>query len=312
MPPRNKKNPSTSIGSPLSPPPGNGARANPASTPASLPISSPQHLKGPPGDNQVFKKVQSLSTDDQNIFLAHDFEKVSKKPTKLRYYNIIHLFKPDTPRKPTDLKDLLKYDFIKHIRPILKPYILTAPAVSMETDQAADFDPLGRRTTRQMLVKAIEQKSPETTIAAAATLDDVLILYKHYVDRDLKLPTNRRFTARPRIVPIQRLKGESVEDLLHALRYFYPCLFVRSLAMNKDTSVDIYVQFILDGQPQSPLIPGYHYTMLALRPSDFDVDTEVDSQFEASLLFFLQIGKPDTAEQLTLSFLSYSHKFSGK
>ncbi|EGG00600.1 uncharacterized protein MELLADRAFT_67628 [Melampsora larici-populina 98AG31] len=312
MPPRNTRTPSTSNGSPLSPPPGNGARPNPASTTSPLAMSSPHHLRRPPADNQVLKKVQSLSTDDQRIFLAHDFEKVSKKPTKLRYYNIIHLFKPDSPRKPTDLKDLLKDDFIKQIRPILKPYILPAPIVSMDTDQEADFDPLGRRTTRQMLVKAIERKSTETTIPASANIDDVLILYKHYVDCDLKLPTNQRFIARPRTVPIQRLKGESIEDILLALRYYCPCLFVRSLAMNKDTLMDIYIQFIHDERPHSPLIPGYHYTILALGPSDFDIDTKVEGQFQSSLFFFFHTGKQDSAEQLTSRFLSYSHQFSGR
>lgn len=261
MPPRTR-NPSSANGSPLSPP-GEGSRPGQTS-----PLASAQRFRRPPPEDPVAAKVQSLSTEAR-IFLTYDFDSISHKPLKLHYYNIIYLFNPATKSRPGDKKDALKKVFIDEVRPLLKPYLLPPPSTPMETDSAdLDFDPLSRKTTRPMLVKAILSKSPKTDVSPGATIDDVLILYKRYVDPHLKLPPNDRFTKRPRAVPINRLKSESMEDLLLALRYLAPRVFVRSLAMNKSCLMDLYIKFVHDKTPDRPLILGYHYTLLDLSPSD--------------------------------------------
>lgn len=134
----------------------------------------------------------------------------------------------------------------------------------MDTDHdQIDFNPLGRKTTRPMLSKAIAKKAPDFKIPTSATVDDILIAYKFYVDRDLALPVNNRFTRRPRTVNINRVKNETVEDLLLALRYFAPSVFVRSLATNKECLMALYLRFVHDVEDTDvPLILGFHYTML--------------------------------------------------
>lgn len=289
MPPKKrnsrKRTPTVDNGAPLSPPPdGTSVPKTPAANPTFPFVTSSHHpLKSPSPavDKVVVERIQSLSDEDRKLFLAHDFEKVSNKPSKLKYYNIIYLFNPRTSSRPSHLKDSLKNAFLTEVRPLLKPHLLPAPSVSVRTDCPSDFDPLGRQTTRQMLVTAIHQNAPDATIPASASVDDVLILYKKYVDPDLKLPVNKRFTARPRVVPVNRLKNESMEDILVALRYFAPCLFVRSLAMNKETLMDLYIQFVRDETPSSELIPGFHYTILHLTASDLDL---MDTQVSFSLL----------------------------
>ncbi|EGG09558.1 uncharacterized protein MELLADRAFT_95926 [Melampsora larici-populina 98AG31] len=264
-----KRTPSAANASPLSPTAEGSRDSKPpmASATSPLEFSSTYQFKRPPADSPVSRKVQGLSNDDR-IFLTFDFEKVSKKPTKLQYYNFIRLFNPETTSKPNDLKDSLKDAFMTEVRPLLKPYILPPPPASMDTDHQQDFDPLGRKTTRKMLVKAIHQKTADATVPTGATIDDVLILYKYYVDPGMKLPPNDRFIKRPRVVPVDRLKNESMEDIVLALRYHAPRIYVRSLAMNKDTLMDLYIHFIHDETPRSPLIPGFHYTILALTATD--------------------------------------------
>lgn len=150
---------------------------------------------------------------------------------------------------------------MREVRPLLKLYI-TAPApVPMDTDLNDDFDPLSRKTTWKMLLNAIAKKYPED-VPAGATIDDLLILYKHCVDPALKLPASQRFTERPRSIAIHRLKSKTMEDLLLALRYHAPQLFVRSLSMNKATLIDLYIEFVHNEKPSKPLVQGFHYTIL--------------------------------------------------
>ncbi|EGG10394.1 uncharacterized protein MELLADRAFT_103382 [Melampsora larici-populina 98AG31] len=113
-----------------------------------------------------------------------------------------------------------------------------------------------------------------------------------YVDPQLKLPANDCFTKRPRTVPINRLKSESMEDLLLALRYLAPRVFVRSLAMNKSCLMDLYIKFVHNKTPDSPLILGYHYTLLDLSPSDLVGESmEEDSVGEAKCLIYVKTPK---------------------
>ncbi|EGG02329.1 uncharacterized protein MELLADRAFT_110190 [Melampsora larici-populina 98AG31] len=95
------------------------------------------------------------------------------------------------------------------------------------------------------------------------------------------------FDSRPRTVPINRLKSESMEDILLSLRYFAPRVFVRSLAMNKGCLTDLYIKFVHDGTPNSPLILGYHYTLLDLTALDFVGDSmEEDKEEHAKSTLF--------------------------
>ncbi|EGG05687.1 uncharacterized protein MELLADRAFT_63995 [Melampsora larici-populina 98AG31] len=182
MPPREvKKCTASSHGSPLSPtgvhPAGSNLCSGPppvANNPAAA--SSGRH---PSVESIIWSKVQSFSENDR-IFLTRDFESVSKTPKKLEYYNIIYLFNPGTKSRPSHSKTELKDAFLREVRPLLSP-----------------FKPLDRKTTRPMLSKAIAKKAPDFKIPSSATIDDILIVYKFYVDKDLAIPVNNRFTRRP-------------------------------------------------------------------------------------------------------------------
>ncbi|EGF97991.1 uncharacterized protein MELLADRAFT_113919 [Melampsora larici-populina 98AG31] len=248
MPPKaeRKRTPGPHNGSPLSPPAGEGSGApNPQLGQATSPLTSTLRFKRQSAaEYAVASKVQTFTTA-QRLFLAHDFESVSKKPTKLDYYNIIYLFNPGTKSRPGQAKDVLKQAFLDEVRPLLLPYIVAPPPVAMETDSTEpDFDPLDRKTTRGMLSKPISIKAPQFNLPTSATINDTLIAYKYYVDPQLPLKPNDRFVKRPRTVPVNRLKGETIEDILLALRYLAPNVFVRSLAMNKPCLVDIYIKFV--------------------------------------------------------------------
>lgn len=266
MPPKEaKKRTSYSHGSPLSPSGIHPAGSNPRSGPPPLANNPAAASSGrrPSADLTIWSKVQSFSEDD-HIFLTRDFESVSEIPKKLDYYNIIYLFNPRTKSRPSHNKPVLKDAFLREVRPLLLPYLLAPPSVAMETDgDQLDFNPLDRKTTRPMLSKAIAQKAPDFKIPSSATIDDILIVYKFYVDKDLAIPVNNRFTRRPRIVNVNRVKNETIEDLLLALRYFAPSVFVRSLAMNKECLMAFYLHFVHDVKDHGiPLIPGFHYTIL--------------------------------------------------
>lgn len=259
-----KRNPGPQSGSPLSPTAREGSeppKAHPGQ--ATSPLTSPVHFKQQSAaEYLIASKVQAFSAD-QRLFLAHDFESVSQKPKKLDYYNIIFLFNPNTKSRPGHAKDALKKAFLEEVRPRLLPYIVSPTPVAMETDSAEpDFDPLGRRTTRGMLLKSISIKDPRFKLPASATIEDTLIAYKYYVDPQLPLKPNTRFVKRPRTVPVNSLQGETIEDILLALRYLAPNVFVRSLAMNKTCLIDIYTKFVYEEEPSAPVIPGFHYTLL--------------------------------------------------
>lgn len=281
MPPKTRRRtPTAENGSPLSPTADNLSRSQiPSGNPTSPLGMSSQTFKRQPTENPIYTKVQSLSKEDQ-IFLTHDFQKVMNKPTKLQYYNVIRLFNPQTKSKPGDLKEELPNTFMTEVRPLLKPYLFPPPTLSMDTNQQPDFDPLGRKTTRTQLVNAILHKNPNATIPTAANIDDVLILYKNYVDPQLALRVNDRFIKRPRVVSIEQLKKESMEDIVLALRYYSPKVFVRSLAMNKDTLMDLYIRFVRDEEPRAPLIRGFHYTIIELSASDIGDSTDSEAKMD--------------------------------
>ncbi|EGG07412.1 uncharacterized protein MELLADRAFT_105982 [Melampsora larici-populina 98AG31] len=277
MPPGRKRTPTASNGSPLAETAGPSGHSrsptgpsHPLAPPTSpLAMSGTHHLKRPPLKDPIYAKVKGLS-ENQRLFLVHNFDKVSHKPTKLQYYDFIRLFNPKTKSRPSDKKESLKAAYIKEVRPLLKSQILPPVSTTMETNtKDVDFDPLGRKTTKKMLIDAIEKKDPYAMIPTGATIDDVLVLYKHYVDPQLNLPVKTRFNKRPRTIPMSRLKGESMEDILLALRYAAPCVFVRLLSMNKSTLMDLYIKFVHDKTPSSTLILGFHYTILDLSASDF-------------------------------------------
>ncbi|EGG05995.1 uncharacterized protein MELLADRAFT_107057 [Melampsora larici-populina 98AG31] len=270
MPPR-KRSPTTQNGSPLSPPPDSTTSGvkPPSPNPTSpLGISSSHHLKCPPVDNPVLEKIQRLSDDERKLFLAHNFDKVSKKPNKLQYYNILYLSNPGTSSRPSHLKESLINNFLTNVRPLLKLHLLPPPAPK-PTEPASNFDPLGRRTTQQMLTTAIRQSDPDATLPALANIDDVLILYKEYVDPELKLPVNE------------------------------------SLAMNKETLMDLYIKFVRDETPRSKLILGFHHTLLHLTASDLPHDP-MDTQiaFEIKISFF---QTPSTAMPLRQKKTNQAH-----
>lgn len=267
-----RRTPGPHNGSPLSPPAGEGSEApRPHPGQATSPLTSTLCFKRQSAANHpLASKVQAFSTDQQ-LFLAHDFESVSEKPKKLDYYNIIYLFNPNTKSRPGHTKDLLKKAFLDEVRPLLLTFLLPPSPEAMQTDSTEpDFDPLDRKTTQGMLSKPISIKAPKFNLPASATIDDTSIAYKYFVDPQLPLKPNDRFVKRPQTVPINRLKGETIEDILLALRYLAPNVFVRSLAMNKPCLVDIYTKFVHEEEPSTPLIPGFHYTIWEISAADFE------------------------------------------
>lgn len=271
MQPKRSRQPSSANGSPLSPPAAGSDRAQPHHPGPTSPLAqgSAARSRQPHPESPIAAMVKKFS-ETERIFLAYDFESVSDKPKKLDYYNIIFCFNPGTKSRPGHKKEDLKKVFLDNVRPILQPYLLPPIPTAMDTDASQpDFDPLSRKTTRGMLINAIQSRDPKANIPSAATIDDILIAYKYYVDSGLNLPKKKRFVERPRTVPLNRLKDESMEDILLALRYLAPPVFVRSLGMNKGCLVDLYTHFVHDKAPSSPLIPGFHYTLLKITPSDF-------------------------------------------
>ncbi|EGF97281.1 uncharacterized protein MELLADRAFT_70096 [Melampsora larici-populina 98AG31] len=136
----------------------------------------------------------------------------------------------------------------------------------MDTDvpETVDFDPLSRKTTRQMLVGAISKKVGKFLIPDIARIDHLLWLFKAKVDKDLRLPQKPEFSQRPRVLKEDRLKGETVEELRHALQVYAPHIFVYSIALRPSCLIDLYVKFVIEGNlpPERTPVLGFHYAVI--------------------------------------------------
>lgn len=213
----------------------------------------------------LYEQVQNLD-EELRPFLNHDWETNRKyKLTKIKIYNILYHFNPKTTSRPTHQKNALIAVFKRDLLPKLLPFCTTAPPIvesDMETDDGIDFDPLHRNTTIAMLASTIHKYHPHVTISSAALKDEVLALYKHYVNPNLNLRQNADYTRRPRTVQSKLVPKLSIQALRHALQSYNPELFLNYQVLRLPNYISLYRLFLLEEHQNSDeeeLVPGYHY-----------------------------------------------------
>lgn len=233
--------------------------------------SASQNSAGLPKPNitqhPLYDAVQNLNSDLQT-FLQHDWETNTEyKHTRLKYYRILHHFDPETESLPSHRKDVLVKEF-KKLLPKLSAFCLPPPPPpdEMDTDDPTlDYDPLNRRTTIAMLKSVIESKKPQVHISSVALKDDILALYKHYVNRDLELPNKDKFTKRPRVVHPRMVSKLSIHELRHAIQAHHPEVFLNVPVLRLAHYVSLYHMFVIEeplGGDAEDLVPGYHYWII--------------------------------------------------
>lgn len=211
--------------------------------------------------------VQSLP-GDLHLFLEADLEANYSKITKLQYYRILLHFDPATKSRMSHNKDVLTAAFQKHVLPLLVPFMKPRPSTPMETDQdpksQLDFNPLGRKTTRKMLMEAIKRKAPHVPIPPAARRDGLVLLYQAHVDKDLVIPGQTEFIKKPHYLKPNAVADEDMEDLRLSLQCHAPNVFIHSAPMTHQVLVDCYLHFLLE-EPINPgaLIRGFHYSIIS-------------------------------------------------
>ncbi|KAH9822218.1 hypothetical protein DFH28DRAFT_1078520 [Melampsora americana] len=219
----------------------------------------------PVSDHPLFPMVQMLPSD-LHVFLQRNFEEISAGIINVNYYRVLVHFNPKTSSRPNHSKERLKAAFLEKLRPYLEPFLIDPPKPSTPAgaDIDLDFDPLHRRTTRAMLTAAILHQRPGTVIASDARIDQILILYKKYVDPDLVLPANTEFSRKPQFLSAAKAAKKTMEYLRFALQCHAPNIFVHSIAMNHPMLVDLYVKLVAEEEvPEGRLVPGYHYSKIA-------------------------------------------------
>lgn len=207
-------------------------------------------------------KIQTLD-DDLKVFLQPDITKSSKGITSLKLYRILVHFNPNTPSRPSNLKDLLWSKYVTDVAPLLKPHLLPEPAASMETESSShDFDPLSRKTTRKQLTDAVHSVNRQFFIPSNSPRDRLLVLYKKFVDKDLSLPWLTNFIKSPKVVKPERVHTLSMEDLRMTLQEQAPHVFIHLAPMSMSVLINIYIKFVCD-EPvgDDVLVKGFHYSL---------------------------------------------------
>lgn len=239
--------------------------------------SSPLPRTSTRANKSVLAKIANIDEDLGQFLRSPMDTKMEKKITKPQLYRILVHFNAGTSSRLSHQKQMLISAFKNEVEPLINPFIIESRGVSqvhqtsgddMETDDVKlpDFDPLSRKTTCQMLVSAIQKKKHSIEIPRSARHEGLLWLYKAYIDRDLVIPSNPRWTQKPRILSGDRLDRETVEDLRFALQVHAPHIFVHSVAMTHPVLVCLYKTFILE-EPASAsqeMIYGFHYTTIAI------------------------------------------------
>lgn len=209
--------------------------------------------------------VKKLKPDLQT-FLMHDWDTNPKyKHTKLKYYQILYHFNPETGMRPTYKKEILKKEWESNLLPKLSPFLTAPPSRddSMDTGDADfDYDPLHTRTTVGMLTRAIQKKNPRVAVSPAALKDEVLVLYKHYCDPTLPLPPIMKYTRIPRLAKTEKNSKLSIQELRHALQSYHPELFLNVPVLRLPHYISLYCCFLLEedqGKYKEELVLGYHY-----------------------------------------------------
>ncbi|EGG10881.1 uncharacterized protein MELLADRAFT_92228 [Melampsora larici-populina 98AG31] len=218
----------------------------------------------------LYAKVKTLH-DSLHPFLCHDWESNDTyNLTSLKYYNVLLHFNPNTKARPTKLKKILIDMFKTELLPQLAPFCIPPPAPlssQMETDQEdIDFDPLDRRTTVAMLSDAIRSQSSRVSISSVALKDEVLALYKHYVNPYLAGLKKSTYTRKPNIVSSNRLDKLTTHQIRHALQAHHPEVFVNCPVLKISHYKALYRKFVMDEPKlakEEDLVEGYHYWIIA-------------------------------------------------
>ncbi|EGG12922.1 uncharacterized protein MELLADRAFT_87207 [Melampsora larici-populina 98AG31] len=216
----------------------------------------------------LYRAVQKLHPDLQT-FLEHDWETNSKhKHTKLKYYNILRHFNPETSLLPTDKKEELKKAFRDDLLPKLSAFCSPPPPSDeeMDTDDpTVDYHPLHRKTTIAMLKSIIAKKDRRVNISPVALKDEVLALYKHYINPTLELPQKDKFSKRPRAVQKTMVTRLSINELRHAIQAYHPELFLNVPVLRLAHYISIYRLYVSEeplAEDAEPIVLGYHYWVI--------------------------------------------------
>lgn len=219
------------------------------SAPSPTPNSNNKHAPSNPTDGSnlanhpLYPKIESLESD-LRPFLKDDWEtNQTYKLTKPKYYSILLHFDPETSARPSHKKDVLVSKFKKDLLPKLQPFRTSPPPANdtMETDDGSneDYDPLSRRTTITMLANTIEKLNPHVKVSKFALKDEVLVLYKYYVNPNLQLPSSQ-FTKQPRAVSSKFVPNLSIQMIRHALQFYRPELFLNIPVLRLPNYISLY------------------------------------------------------------------------
>ncbi|EGF98761.1 uncharacterized protein MELLADRAFT_95399 [Melampsora larici-populina 98AG31] len=217
-------------------------------------------------DSVVWSLVQTLPSD-LRVFLEPDYETKLKKILKVQFYRILLHFDPATKSRVTHLKADLNAAFKKDVLPRIQPFLTPRAPAPMDTDDDSknvDFNPLGRKTTRKMLIEAIRHKAPNVIIPAAARRDGLLLLYQQHVDKGLIIPGQTLTIRKPHAIRPDAVEGTDMEDLRLGLQCHAPHIFLHSIPMTHQVLVDCYMHFIHEEPLTSSLVAGFHYSVICL------------------------------------------------
>ncbi|EGG04296.1 uncharacterized protein MELLADRAFT_89530 [Melampsora larici-populina 98AG31] len=261
--------------------------AGPGMPPTNSPTSDPKkvHLKSsteatsnpnytPLSQHPLYPKVQSLHVS-LHPFLYHDWESNGAyNLTSLKYYNILLHFNPSTKARPNKNKKILIDMFKSDLLPQLAPFCTSPTAAptsyAMDTDDDqdtdTDFDPLDRRTTIAMLCDAIRSKNSRVNISSVALKDEVLALYKHFVNPFLQGLQKSSYTSKPNVVSSKRLEKLTSHQIRHALQAHHPEVFVNCPVLKVSHYKALYRKFVIEDKKldtEEELVEGYHYWIIA-------------------------------------------------
>ncbi|EGG02484.1 uncharacterized protein MELLADRAFT_91305 [Melampsora larici-populina 98AG31] len=228
-----------------------------------------EQIKGfPPNTNkfpdpEISAKILILP-HDLRVFLERDFDAKVQTIKNLDYYRILAHFNPKTSSRPTHNKAKLLADFLKDVRPHLDHFLIDSPKPPPPPKGASvDFDPLHRRTTREMLAGAIMSANPKAVILPGSRIDQLLVLFKKHVDPDLILPANTEFIRKPMVMSIEKARQTPIESLRFALQCHAPQIFVHSIAMTRPHLASLYIKFVAEeADTDDLLVEGYHYSVV--------------------------------------------------
>ncbi|KAH9818306.1 hypothetical protein DFH28DRAFT_1123430 [Melampsora americana] len=213
--------------------------------------------------NNVYFKVQTLD-EDLRVILDHDVEAKPDKITNLKMYRILVHFDPKTKSRAHHRKSLLWNAIQSDVLPLVKPYRSPEPAMPMAAERTfeRDFNPLSRKTTRNQLITAIKASNPNFVIPTGSTIESLLILYKKFVDKDIKIPSLVDYIKPPKLVPAEHVDGLIMEELRMSLQYHAPHVFIHSSTISFTVLSNLYIKFVLEEEvAEDVLIRGFHYSL---------------------------------------------------